>query len=68
MRFEIVDASAKVRNGGAKDAQGDLDLPHWAGVVPLHKRYGEAIAEPDLAPGVALPGSVRALLTMEESA
>jgi len=60
LRFEIVDASAKVRSGGAKDAQGDLDLPHWAGVVPLRKGYGEPIANTDLAADIALPASVRA--------
>lgn len=68
LRFEIVDASAKVRGGSVKDAQDDLALPHWAGVVPLRTGYGEAIAEPDLAAGIALPGSVRALLADQESA
>lgn len=67
LRFEIVDASAKVRSGGAKDAQGDLDLPYWAGVVPMRGGYHEAIAEPDLAADIALPGSVRALLAGKES-
>jgi len=62
LRFEIVDASAKVRGGGAKDAQDDLDLPHWAGIVPLRTACGAPVAEADLAAGVALPGSVRALL------
>lgn len=62
LRFEIVDASAKVRNGGAKDAREDLDLPHWAGVVPLRTGYGEPIAEADLASSVPLPDSVRAVL------
>jgi len=67
LRFEIVDASAKVRGGGVKDAQEDLALPHWAGVVPLQTGYGEAIAEPDLAAGIALPDSVRALFADKES-
>lgn len=39
------EASAKIRRGGPKDAEADLDLPIWAGVVPLTMCAG--IPEPD---------------------
>jgi len=65
LRFEIVDASAKVRSGGAKDARDDLALPHWAGIVPLRHGHGEPVAEADLAPGTPLPDSLRTLLASE---
>jgi hypothetical protein len=40
--------SAKVRTGGPLDEPEDLDLPVWAGVVPLTIEQGEPV--PDLAP------------------
>lgn len=61
LRFEIEDASAKVRDGGVKDDAADLDLPHWAGVVPIQARY--AAPQPDASSGETdLPASVHALL------
>jgi nitroimidazol reductase NimA-like FMN-containing flavoprotein (pyridoxamine 5'-phosphate oxidase superfamily) len=46
LHFPIVDISAKIRSGGAKDDKADLDLPHWAGVIPMAQRYGAPQAEP----------------------
>ena len=60
LRFDIADISAKVREGGAKDDKADLDLPHWAGVVPIAQRY--ARPEPSADCTLELPGSVRRLL------
>jgi len=62
LRFVIDDASAKVRSGPPSDAAGDLDLPYWAGELPLHPRYDTALPAPDLAPGSPLPNSLRRLL------
>ena len=62
LRFVIDDASAKVRSGPPSDAAGDLDLPYWAGELPLHPRYDTALPAPDLAPGAPLPNSLRRLL------
>ena len=62
LRFEIEDASAKVRDGGVKDDAADMTLPHWAGVVPQHRAYGAPIADESLASNVALPPSVRNLI------
>jgi nitroimidazol reductase NimA-like FMN-containing flavoprotein (pyridoxamine 5'-phosphate oxidase superfamily) len=62
LRFEIEDASAKVRSGGVKDDAGDASLPHWAGVVPQHAAYGTPAADESVASGTALPRSVQELL------
>lgn len=60
LHFDIVDISAKLRSGGPKDDKADLDLPHWAGVVPAGIRFGAPQAAEDCAG--ALPDSVRRLL------
>ncbi|MBX3700032.1 MAG: pyridoxamine 5'-phosphate oxidase family protein [Dokdonella sp.] len=62
LRFEIEDASAKVRSGGVKDNPADRALPYWAGVVPLHTRYGLPLPDADLAATIGLPPSVARLL------
>jgi uncharacterized protein len=50
----IDEASVKVRAGGPIDDAGDLELPHWAGVVPLTLTAGRPIAAADLSP-LAVP-------------
>jgi nitroimidazol reductase NimA-like FMN-containing flavoprotein (pyridoxamine 5'-phosphate oxidase superfamily) len=60
LQFSIVDISAKCRSGGPKDDKADLDLPHWAGVVPVASRYGAPQPAADCA--AALPASVRRLV------
>jgi nitroimidazol reductase NimA-like FMN-containing flavoprotein (pyridoxamine 5'-phosphate oxidase superfamily) len=61
LRFEIEDASAKIRDGGVKDDAADLALPHWAGVVPQRPAYGVPVADEGLA-DAALPPSVQRLI------
>jgi nitroimidazol reductase NimA-like FMN-containing flavoprotein (pyridoxamine 5'-phosphate oxidase superfamily) len=51
--------SVKVSAGPPDDADDDLDLPVWAGVLSLNESYGEATAAPDLRPGLELPDYVR---------
>ncbi|GGZ46753.1 pyridoxamine 5'-phosphate oxidase family protein [Streptomyces bluensis] len=55
IRLDLDEVSAKIRTGGVNDEPEDLALPHWAGVVPLHKGYGTPVPDPDLAPGTELP-------------
>jgi len=61
LRFEIEDASAKVREGGAKDDPADAALPHWAGVVPQRAVYDAPLVEENVA-DASLPESVQRLL------
>jgi nitroimidazol reductase NimA-like FMN-containing flavoprotein (pyridoxamine 5'-phosphate oxidase superfamily) len=59
LALPLDEASAKVRVGGPKDPDDDLDLDVWAGVLPLGLAVGDPIADPELKPGVDLPAYVR---------
>jgi uncharacterized protein len=59
LRLDIVDVSAKIRSGGAKDDKADLALPHWAGVVPMRTVYETPLPSDDVS--VDLPASVQRL-------
>jgi nitroimidazol reductase NimA-like FMN-containing flavoprotein (pyridoxamine 5'-phosphate oxidase superfamily) len=52
----IEEASAKVRSGGPKDDAEDLELPVWAGEVPLSVVARPPVASPDLRADLPLPG------------
>jgi nitroimidazol reductase NimA-like FMN-containing flavoprotein (pyridoxamine 5'-phosphate oxidase superfamily) len=51
------EASAKVRTGDPKDPVEDLELPVWAGVLPLRLVAGPPVASADLRPGIEVPAS-----------
>jgi nitroimidazol reductase NimA-like FMN-containing flavoprotein (pyridoxamine 5'-phosphate oxidase superfamily) len=55
LRLPLVEVAAKVRAGGPNDDEEDLDLPFWAGVVPLRLTPGPP-APADDAP-TYLPGA-----------
>jgi nitroimidazol reductase NimA-like FMN-containing flavoprotein (pyridoxamine 5'-phosphate oxidase superfamily) len=59
VEIPLEEASAKLRVGPPADEPEDMDLPVWAGVLPLGEAAAEPIAAPDLRAGVALPGYVR---------
>ncbi|MFC7991216.1 pyridoxamine 5'-phosphate oxidase family protein [Streptomyces pilosus] len=61
IRLDLAEVSAKLRTGGVNDEPEDLDLPHWAGLVPLRKGYDTPLADPALASGTAVPGYLAAL-------
>lgn len=56
---QIESASAKLRTGPPGDEADDLDLPVWAGVLPLRQLAGAPLADPQLKPGVELPDYLR---------
>lgn len=47
--------SAKVSDGHPEDPADDLDLPVWAGVVPLRRTAGTPEPAPDLSSGIEVP-------------
>jgi len=61
LRLPLDEASAKVRTGPPKDDEEDLDLPVWAGVVPLRMAAADPVPDPAAGSGV-LPDSVLGLL------
>jgi len=58
LAISLDEASAKVRTGGPKDPDEDLDLPIWAGVLPLLANAGAPIPSVDLRDGIAVSPSV----------
>jgi len=60
LTLAIDEASVKLRTGGPKDDPEDLDLPVWAGVVPLTLARGEPIADDGIDGSLPLPVAVRA--------
>jgi uncharacterized protein len=54
----LAEASAKVRTGGPKDKEEDLDLPIWAGVLPLVTTPGDPIPATGVPTGLDVPPSV----------
>jgi nitroimidazol reductase NimA-like FMN-containing flavoprotein (pyridoxamine 5'-phosphate oxidase superfamily) len=55
LEFKIEEASAKIRTGPPLDEEADYALPVWAGILPLRLESKEAVADPRLKPGVAVP-------------
>ncbi|MEU2612053.1 bifunctional pyridoxamine 5'-phosphate oxidase family protein/GNAT family N-acetyltransferase [Micromonospora sp. NPDC007271] len=51
LALPLREVSVRARAGGANDDPVDLDLPYWAGVVPVRLTAGL----PEPAPGVAAP-------------
>jgi nitroimidazol reductase NimA-like FMN-containing flavoprotein (pyridoxamine 5'-phosphate oxidase superfamily) len=60
VRLGLDEASAKVRAAGPTDADRDLELPYWAGVVPRTVTWGPPRPEPGLPDGVAIPAQLAA--------
>jgi nitroimidazol reductase NimA-like FMN-containing flavoprotein (pyridoxamine 5'-phosphate oxidase superfamily)/RimJ/RimL family protein N-acetyltransferase len=61
LALPLREVSAKVRTGGVGDDEEDLDLPHWAGVVPLKLVAGLPEPAPDVL--VPLPAYLRPVET-----
>jgi nitroimidazol reductase NimA-like FMN-containing flavoprotein (pyridoxamine 5'-phosphate oxidase superfamily) len=55
LALALDEASAKVRSGPPKDFDDDVELPIWAGVVPLSLVAGVAETDAQVPDGVALP-------------
>jgi nitroimidazol reductase NimA-like FMN-containing flavoprotein (pyridoxamine 5'-phosphate oxidase superfamily) len=55
LALDLVEVSAKVRDGAPVDDPEDLALPHWAGVVPLRVAAGAPVPAGDLDPATPLP-------------
>jgi len=61
LRIPLAEAAAKIRNGGVEDAEADLAIPVWAGVMPLAVRAGDC--QPDPACQSTVPPCPPAWLT-----
>ena len=45
LRIPLAEAAAKIRNWGVEDNVEDMNMPVWAGVIPLRQQIGTAQAE-----------------------
>lgn len=58
LALSLEEASVKVRTGPPNDDDQDLDLPVWAGVLPVRQVFGTPVPAPGLVPGTAVPEHV----------
>ncbi|MGH1505464.1 MAG: pyridoxamine 5'-phosphate oxidase family protein, partial [Acidimicrobiales bacterium] len=61
LALPLTEASAKVRGGPPIDDDEDVDLPHWAGVIPLTSTWGAPVGDAVVAEGTTPPPEVAAL-------
>jgi uncharacterized protein len=61
VRLPITEGSAKVRTGGPIDDAEDLDLPVWAGEVPIRLEAQSPIPDPGTRTPLAVPGYISRL-------
>jgi len=59
LALPLTEASVKVRTGPPGDEPEDLELPVWAGVVPMAVSFGEPEPDPALRPGTVAPDHIR---------
>jgi hypothetical protein len=50
--------SVKVRAGGPEDPDEDVELPYWAGVVPITESFGTPIPVSNLAADIPVPAYI----------
>jgi nitroimidazol reductase NimA-like FMN-containing flavoprotein (pyridoxamine 5'-phosphate oxidase superfamily) len=55
LALPLDELSVKVRTGDPIDEDEDMDLPHWAGVIPLATVAGQPVAADDLRNDAAPP-------------
>jgi uncharacterized protein len=58
LAIQIEEASAKIRTGNVGDDPEDMDLSHWAGVLPITLSYGTPIQDPAQNPEIKVPDYV----------
>jgi nitroimidazol reductase NimA-like FMN-containing flavoprotein (pyridoxamine 5'-phosphate oxidase superfamily) len=59
LALPLDESSAKVRSGPPKDFDDDVELPIWAGVIPLRTVADEPMTETSVPEGVAVPAYAR---------
>ncbi|WP_231710227.1 pyridoxamine 5'-phosphate oxidase family protein [Roseibium limicola] len=60
LKLSMDHVSTKVRTGPPGDDAEDLDLPIWAGVVPVTSALGQPVADPHTAETTPAPASLQA--------
>lgn len=55
LALPLAELSCKESRDWPDDSETDLEWPVWAGVLPVHKEFGEPLAAPDLKAEFAAP-------------
>jgi len=55
LALPLDECSVKVRTGGPKEEPEDMDLPMWAGVIPVTTTYGAPVPDADLCDDPPVP-------------
>jgi len=59
--IKIDEVSGKKRDEGVSDDKTDYDLDVWAGIIPIHEKYGKAIPDSQLKDSIPLSKSIKNL-------
>jgi nitroimidazol reductase NimA-like FMN-containing flavoprotein (pyridoxamine 5'-phosphate oxidase superfamily) len=59
LRLSLAEASVKVSEGDPDDLPEDMDLPIWAGVVPLCETWCDPVPSADLRTPIDVPDYIR---------
>ncbi len=59
LEFPLDEIVAKVRTGPPDDFDKDMNLPIWAGVLPVTQQFGEPVPDPALVGGSTVPDYIR---------
>jgi len=60
VRLALDEYSVKIRTGDPIDDEEDIDLPHWAGVIPIESTYGTPLPSQNLNAAVQVPAALLA--------
>lgn len=60
MALDLREASVKLRTGGPSDDPEDLNLPIWAGVLPIEQGFAEPVPANDLTADIPVPEHISA--------
>jgi len=63
LKIAIETASAKIRTGGPIDDKEDYELDIWAGVIPIERKYGDAIPDVLMTDKKPIPKSIEEILS-----
>ena len=59
LSMTLNEASVKIRSGPPKDAEKDMGLDYWAGVIPLSLTSDEAAPDPAMSDAIPAPAYTR---------
>lgn len=68
IEITIESASAKIADSPTNDNKSDLDLPFWAGVIPVNTNYGTPIPANDLKEETGIPIHIARFLNSKQQA